>query len=79
MCFGKKVNNEAVTDGNGTEAAVEINDTEEKSAAFKNSYVAGAELPATSGSGTLIYTITGMALVMLAGVIFLARRKRNHI
>ena len=39
----------------------------------------GAELPATGGSGTLIYTITGMALVMLAGVIFLARRKRNHI
>lgn len=39
----------------------------------------GAELPATGGSGTLIYTITGLALVTLAGVIFLARRKRNHI
>lgn len=50
---------------------------EAKTVTVKNT--PGVELPETGGSGTLIYTITGLALVMLAGVIFLARRKRNHI
>ena len=44
---------------------------------FENSYNPGAELPATGGSGTLIYTIAGMALVVLAGVLLVSRRKRR--
>jgi len=42
-----------------------------------NTYVAGVELPATGGSGTLIYTVVGMALIGLAGVLLVSRRKRK--
>ena len=38
---------------------------------------AGVELPATGGSGTLIYTVAGMALIVLAGVLLVSRRKRK--
>ena len=42
-----------------------------------NTYVAGVELPATGGSGTLIYTVAGMALIVLASVLLVSRRKRK--
>ena len=38
---------------------------------------AGTELPSTGGSGTLIYTITGIFLIALAGVILVSRKKRK--
>ena len=37
----------------------------------------GAELPHTGGSGTMIYTIIGTALIAIAGIL-LVRRKRNE-
>ena len=37
----------------------------------------GVALPSTGGSGTLIYTIAGMALIVLAGVLLVSRRKRR--
>ena len=37
----------------------------------------GVALPSTGGSGTLIYTIAGMALIVLAGVLLVSRRKRK--
>ena len=50
---------------------------DENPAAFTVSNIAGAELPSTGGSGTLIYTIAGMALIVLAGVLLVSRRKRR--
>ena len=38
----------------------------------------GSALPATGGSGTLIYTIAGMALIVLAGVLLVSRRRRSE-
>ena len=37
----------------------------------------GTALPSTGGSGTLIYTIAGMTLIVLAGVLLVSRRKRR--
>ena len=37
----------------------------------------GTVLPGTGGSGTLMYTIAGLAMVLLAGVILVSRRKRK--
>lgn len=37
----------------------------------------GVELPSTGGSGTLVYTIAGMTLIVLAGVLLVSRRKRR--
>jgi len=54
----------AVTDNNATITIV-------------NSETPGTPLPATGGSGTLIYTIAGMALIVLAGVLLVSRRKRR--
>ena len=39
---------------------------------------AGSELPSTGGSGTLIYTLSGLALILLAGAILIIRRKKIH-
>lgn len=39
---------------------------------------AGAELPATGGSGTLIYTITGIFLIMLAGTLLVVRKRKAN-
>lgn len=39
---------------------------------------AGAELPATGGSGTLIYTITGIFLITLAGTLLVARKRKAN-
>ena len=44
-----------------------------------NTYTAGVELPATGGPGTLMYTIGGLAMILLAGVLLLSRRKRKNI
>lgn len=41
--------------------------------------VAGNELPATGGSGTVIYTVTGLALILIAGVLLVSRRKKKEI
>ena len=38
----------------------------------------GAELPATGGSGTLIYTITGIFLITLAGTLLVARKRKAN-
>jgi len=51
--------------------------TEGKLGQFTIKNKAGVELPATGGSGTLIYTIAGMALIVLAGVLLVSRRKRK--
>ncbi|MBR2853217.1 MAG: LPXTG cell wall anchor domain-containing protein, partial [Clostridia bacterium] len=42
---------------------------------FVNAYNAGVALPATGGSGTLIYTLGGLALILLAGVLLVSRRR----
>ena len=36
----------------------------------------GAELPATGGSGTMIYTIAGLSLVLLAGALMVSRKRK---
>ena len=46
-------------------------------AIFLVANTAGVELPATGGSGTLIYTVAGMALIVLAGVLLVSRRKKK--
>ncbi len=38
----------------------------------------GAELPATGGSGTLIYTIAGIFLITLAGTLLVARKRKAN-
>ena len=38
----------------------------------------GAELPSTGGSGTLIYTITGIFLITLAGTLLVARKRKAN-
>ena len=42
----------------------------------KNS--AGAELPNTGCSGTVIYTIGGLALILLAGILLADRKRKNR-
>ena len=37
----------------------------------------GVELPATGGSGTLVYTVSGIALVLLAGALLVNRKRRK--
>jgi len=41
-----------------------------------NTEVPGVELPATGGSGTVIYTVSGLVLALLAGVILLSRKRK---
>ena len=38
---------------------------------------AGSALPSTGGSGTMIYTISGLALIILAGTLMIIRKKRS--
>ena len=45
---------------------------------FTNTYTAGVELPATGGSGTLIYTIAGLMLITLAGVLLAVRKRKAN-
>lgn len=51
-------------------------ESEEK--AFTVGNTPGAELPATGGSGTLIYTITGIFLITLAGTLLVARKRKAN-
>ena len=46
--------------------------------AFTNTYTAGVELPATGGPGTTIYTVAGLMLITLAGVLLVMRRRRYN-
>ena len=45
--------------------------------AITNEYVAGAELPSTGGPGTLLYTATGLTLLLGASLWLLLRRKKQ--
>ncbi len=36
----------------------------------------GVELPATGGPGTLVYTLSGLGMILLAGALLIGRRKR---
>ena len=45
---------------------------------YKITNTPGAELPATGGSGTLIYTITGIFLITLAGTLLAARKRKAN-
>ncbi len=45
---------------------------------YKIKNTPGAELPATGGSGTLIYTITGIFLITLAGTLLVARKRKAN-
>ncbi len=45
---------------------------------FENTYTAGVELPATGGSGTLIYTVAGMGLIVLAGMLLVSRKRKYN-
>ena len=44
---------------------------------FTVSNTPGVVLPSTGGTGTLIYTVAGIALIVLAGVLLVSRRKRK--
>ena len=46
--------------------------------AITNEYVAGVELPATGGTGTLPYTLTGLTLLLGAALFLFLRRKREQ-
>ena len=46
--------------------------------AFFNNYVAGVELPATGGSGTLLYTVSGLMLILLAGVLLMSKKRKYN-
>ena len=39
----------------------------------------GTVLPSTGGSGTLMYTLSGLAIILLAGTLLALRRKRSRI
>ena len=41
-------------------------------------YGCGVELPATGGSGAEIYTVAGLMLITLAGVLMVMRRRRYN-
>ena len=38
----------------------------------------GVELPSTGGSGTLTYTLTGIFLITLAGVLLVSRKRKAN-
>ena len=42
-----------------------------------NEEMAGVELPSTGGPGTILYTMTGLALIALVGILLMKRRRYN--
>ena len=46
--------------------------------AITNDYMAGVELPSTGGPGTLLYTLTGLSLALLAAWLLLRRRREQN-
>ena len=46
--------------------------------AITNEYVAGVELPSTGGPGTVIYTVSGLTLLLGASLILYYRRRRRE-
>ena len=71
------VNGETATEGNSGTVAV-VAEPAINSVSFANTYVPGAELPATGGTGTLLYTITGIFLITLAGTPLVARKRKAN-
>lgn len=53
--------------------------TDSTDTTFQIANTPGAELPATGGSGTLIYTISGLALITLAGVVLISRKRKKSM
>ncbi len=68
------VNDNEATSGISGTATVDADEI--KYVTITNTYVAGVELPSTGGSGTLIYTITGIFLITLAGTLLVARKRK---
>ena len=62
---------------NAISGTVVVDAAETHNVAFNNTYVAGAELPATGGSGTLAYTLGGLALILVAGALWMVRKRRK--
>ena len=62
---------------NAVEGTVTVS-TEIQTVDFENTYVAGVELPATGGSGTLLYTVSGLMLILLAGVLLMSRKRKYN-
>ena len=69
--------NGATPPSDGITGTVKVVADKTNSVAFNNTYVAGTELPATGGSGTLAYTLGGLALILLAGALWMVRKRRK--
>ena len=52
--------------------------TENSPATFRVDNKPGAALPSTGGSGTAAYTATGLALMILAGMLLAERKRKAH-
>ena len=63
----------SVTDGK--DAAVNANNAK---ITIINTETAGVELPGTGGPGTLMYTIGGLALIVLAGMLLVSRKRKYN-
>ena len=50
----------------------------QKSKTFTVGNTPGTALPNTGGSGTLLFTAGGFALILMAGALLIGRRKRKH-
>ena len=63
----------------GTAGTARVSDIDDNIVEFVNTYSAGTELPATGGSGTLVYTACGLVLILIAGALLISRRKRKEM
>ena len=52
--------------------------TENSPATFRVDNKPGTALPSTGGSGTAAYTATGLALMILAGILLAERKRKAH-
>jgi len=59
----------------GTDSTVTYN---RETKTFTIGNTPGVELPATGGRGTLVFTVSGLALMMLAGVLMISRKRRYN-